>query len=84
MISLSTGRLGEYPRGSPTRYLKVGLGRILFGRIPDIRLISNIGYPVPSGMSDQRSISGKIPDIRPDIENGWISGQIGYPTHLRV
>ena len=78
---------------------KIGLGQILFGQIPDIWLISNSGYPVPGRLSDQRSISGKLPDIRPDnrisgikirqissirivsitairpdIENGWISG----------
>ena len=29
--------------------LLLGLGRILFCRIPDIQLIFNAGYPVPAG-----------------------------------
>ena len=45
-------------------------------RILDIRLISNAGYPIPSWISGQRLISGKLPDIRLDNR---ISGIINQP-----
>ena len=59
--------------------------RLGFGRIPDIRLISNARYPVSGRIlklarypANYRIVS--IFSIRSDIENWRISGQTGYPA----
>ena len=59
-------------------YVRVGPDTFLAGyRIPDIRLISNAGYPVTGRISGQRRISGKYPVIRPNYRiSGRITGQI--------
>ena len=65
---------------------KVGLWAGYFFRIPDIRSISNAGYPVLSLISSQRQISCKLLDIRTDNRISGIRNQpyILYPDSFNI